>query len=164
MLYLLDSNDAANFPAHRGITSQLYGGAELRRRQELVLGLGGWRLLEALGLQPEVCHLNEGRAAFAVLERAGSFMQASGRPFEVALAVTRAVNLFTSHTAVAAGFDRFSPELIKTISWLLCGAEATHHARKGPSRRQIRPGLDSGMGSIHPAARGAPARDLLERL
>ena len=113
MLYLLDSNDAANFPAHRGITSQLYGGgAELRLKQELVLGIGGWRLLEALGIQPEVCHLNEGHAAFAVLERAHSFMQASGQPFEVALAVTRVGNIFTSHTAVAAGFDRFSPELI----------------------------------------------------
>ena len=70
-LYLLDSNDAANFPAHRGITSELYGGGpELRLKQELLLGIGGWRLLRALGLQPEVCHLNEGHAAFAVLERA----------------------------------------------------------------------------------------------
>jgi starch phosphorylase len=112
-LYLLDSNDAANSPAHRGITSQLYGGGpELRLQQELVLGIGGWRLIEALGLKPEVCHLNEGHAAFAILERAHSFMQASGQSFEVALAVTRAGNLFTSHTAVAAGFDRFSPALI----------------------------------------------------
>ena len=70
-LYLLDSNDAANFPAHRGITSELYGGGpELRLKQELLLGIGGWRLLGALGLKPEVCHLNEGHAAFAVLERA----------------------------------------------------------------------------------------------
>jgi glycogen phosphorylase len=70
-LYLLDSNDAANFPAHRGITSELYGGGpELRLKQELALGIGGWRLLRALGIQPDVCHLNEGHAAFAVLERA----------------------------------------------------------------------------------------------
>ncbi|MGH9448159.1 MAG: alpha-glucan family phosphorylase, partial [Terriglobia bacterium] len=70
ILYLLDSNDAANFPAHRGITSELYGGGpELRLKQEIVLGIGGWRLLRALGLRPEVCHLNEGHAAFAVLER-----------------------------------------------------------------------------------------------
>ena len=70
-LYLLDSNDAANFPAHRGITSELYGGGpELRLAQEMLLGIGGWRLLAALGIQPEVCHLNEGHAAFAVLERA----------------------------------------------------------------------------------------------
>jgi starch phosphorylase len=113
-LYLLDSNDAANTPVHRGITSELYGGGpELRLNQELVLGIGGWRLLAALGIQPEVCHLNEGHAAFAVLERARSFMQETAQPFEVALAATRAGNLFTTHTAVAAGFDRFAPALIE---------------------------------------------------
>jgi starch phosphorylase len=113
-LYLLDSNDAANFPVHRGITSELYGGGpELRLKQELLLGIGGWRLLRTLGIHPEVCHLNEGHAAFAVLERARSFMQATGQPFDVALAVTRAGNLFTTHTAVAAGFDRFAPALIE---------------------------------------------------
>ena len=112
-LYLLDSNDAANFPAHRGITSELYGGGpELRLKQELLLGIGGWRLLEALGIKPEVCHLNEGHAAFAVLERARSFMNETGVPFETALSVTRAGNLFTTHTAVSAGFDRFTPALI----------------------------------------------------
>ncbi len=113
-LYLLDSNDPANVPAHRAIASELYGGGpELRLEQELLLGIGGWRLLGALGIQPEVCHLNEGHAAFAVLERARSFMQDSQQPFEVALAVTRAGNLFTTHTAVAAGFDRFAPALIE---------------------------------------------------
>jgi glycogen phosphorylase len=113
-LYLLDSNDAANFPAHRGITSELYGGGpELRLKQEMLLGIGGWRLLAALGIQPEVCHLNEGHAAFAVLERARSFMQETGQPFEAALAVTRVGNLFTTHTAVAAGFDRFDPAVIE---------------------------------------------------
>ena len=113
-LYLLDSNDAANFPAHRGITSELYGGGpELRLKQELVLGIGGWRLLAALGIKPDVCHLNEGHAAFAVLERARSFMQETAQPFEAALAATRAGNLFTTHTAVVAGFDRFEPALIE---------------------------------------------------
>ena len=113
-LYLLDSNDAANFPIHRGITSEFYGGGpELRLKQELLLGIGGWRLLRALGLKPEICHLNEGHAAFAVLECAHNFMEDSGRPFEVALAATRAGNLFTTHTAVAAGFDRFAPALIE---------------------------------------------------
>jgi starch phosphorylase len=113
-LYLLDSNDAANFPAHRGITSELYGGGpELRLEQELILGIAGWRLLGAVGVRPEVCHLNEGHAAFAVLERARSFMQETSQPFEVALAATRAGNLFTTHTAVAAGFDRFAPALIE---------------------------------------------------
>jgi starch phosphorylase len=113
-LYLLDSNDAANFPVHRGITSELYGGGpELRLKQEMLLGIGGWRLLRALGLQPEICHLNEGHAAFAILERARNFMEETGQPFKVALAVTRAGNLFTTHTAVAAGFDRFAPALIE---------------------------------------------------
>ncbi len=113
-LYLLDSNDAANYPAHRGITNELYGGGpELRLKQELLLGIGGWRLLRALDIQPEVCHLNEGHAAFAVLERALDFIKETGQPFDVALAVTRAGNLFTTHTAVAAGFDRFSPDLIQ---------------------------------------------------
>ena len=113
-LYLLDTNDPANPPAYRGITTELYGGGpELRLKQELVLGIGGWRLLRALGLQPEVCHLNEGHAAFAVLERARSYMEDNGRPFDVALAVTRAGNLFTTHTPVEAGFDRFAPSLIE---------------------------------------------------
>jgi starch phosphorylase len=113
-LYLLDTNDPANPPAYRGITTELYGGGpELRLKQELVLGIGGWRLLGALGLRPEVCHLNEGHAAFAVLERARSYMEDSGKPFDVALAVTRAGNLFTTHTAVEAGFDRFAPSLIE---------------------------------------------------
>jgi glycogen phosphorylase len=113
-LYLLDTNDPANSPAYRGITTELYGGGpELRLKQELVLGIGGWRLLRALGLKPEVCHLNEGHAAFAVLERARSYMEDNGKPFDVALAVTRAGNLFTTHTPVEAGFDRFAPDLME---------------------------------------------------
>jgi glycogen phosphorylase len=112
-LYLLDSNDLANPPAFRGVTSELYGGdAELRLKQELILGIGGWRLLRALGLRPEICHLNEGHAAFATLERARSYMADNNVRFDVALAATRAGNLFTTHTAVEAGFDRFAPELV----------------------------------------------------
>jgi starch phosphorylase len=113
-LYLLDSNDPANFPFHRGITSELYGGGpEVRLIQEIILGIGGWRLLNALGIKPDVCHLNEGHAAFAVLGRASKFMKETGQPFEVALAVTRAGNVFTTHTAVAAGFDTFPPYLME---------------------------------------------------
>lgn len=111
-LYLLDSNDPLNAPGDRAITAELYGGGpEVRLQQEIVLGVGGWRLLAALGLQCDVCHLNEGHAAFAVLERARGLMEASGRPFAEALAVTRAGNVFTTHTPVAAGFDRFAPDL-----------------------------------------------------
>jgi len=113
-LYLLDSNDAANTPLQRGITSELYGGdRELRLKQELLLGIGGWHLLEILGIKPHVCHLNEGHAAFAILERAKSFMRENGVSFEVALNATRAGNHFTTHTAVAAGFDYFSPDLLE---------------------------------------------------
>jgi glycogen phosphorylase len=113
-LYLLDSNDPANLPTRRGITSELYGGGpEMRLNQELILGIGGWRLLNALGIKPEVCHLNEGHAALAVLERARTFMDETGQPFEVALAVTRAGNIFTTHTPVEAGFDRFAPSLVE---------------------------------------------------
>jgi starch phosphorylase len=113
-LFLLDTNDPANIPAHRGITSELYGGGpELRLKQEFVLGIGGWRLLNALGLHPEVCHLNEGHAAFAVLERARSYMIDNKQPFDLALTITRAGNLFTTHTPVEAGFDRFARELME---------------------------------------------------
>lgn len=112
-LYLLDSNDMANYPAHRGITSELYGGgAELRMQQELVLGIGGWRVLKEMDIMPEVCHLNEGHAAFVILERAKDLMQQTGLSFHEALTVTRAGNLFTTHTAVEAGFDRFPPHLV----------------------------------------------------
>ncbi len=112
-LYLLDTNDPANVPSYRGITSELYGGdAELRLKQEIVLGIGGWRMLRAAGLDPEVCHLNEGHAAFAVLERARCNMIDHGHAFALALTITRAGNLFTTHTPVAAGFDRFRPELM----------------------------------------------------
>ena len=85
----------------------------MRIKQEMVLGIGGWRLLNALGIHPQVCHLNEGHAAFAILERARSFMKNTGQSFDVALTVTRGGNLFTTHTAVEAGFDRFSPSLIE---------------------------------------------------
>ncbi len=112
-LYLLDSNHLLNSPADRGITSDLYGGGpEIRLQQEMVLGIGGWRLLRELGLRPDICHLNEGHAALAVLDRARSHMEDQGVTFEVALTTTRAGNLFTTHTPVEAGFDRFSPGLV----------------------------------------------------
>jgi starch phosphorylase len=112
-LYLLDLNDPANPPILRSITNELYGGGpEMRIKQEVVLGIAGWRMLRALGFNPEVCHLNEGHAAFAILERALDFMESTGQPFEVALQVTRAGNLFTTHTPVEAGFDRFPPNLV----------------------------------------------------
>ncbi|MGJ0430027.1 alpha-glucan family phosphorylase [Methylobacter sp.] len=113
-LYLLDTNDPANHPVDRCITAELYGGgSEYRLSQEILLGIGGWQVLQALGITPDVCHLNEGHAALLVLERARHFMRAHNVDFATALTVTRAGNLFTTHTSVEAGFDRFSPDLIK---------------------------------------------------
>lgn len=112
-LYLLDSNDPANLPVHRTITNEIYsGGPEHRIKQELILGVGGWRMLQALGEIPEVCHLNEGHAAFLVLERANWYKETYGVSFWEALELTRPGNVFTTHTAVPAGFDRFDRSLI----------------------------------------------------
>lgn len=113
-LYLLDSNDPLNSAADRGITSKLYDARpELRLVQEMVLGIGGWRALLALGIEADICHLNEGHAAFAVLERARTVREKTGRSFAEALCATRAGNVFTTHTPVAAGFDAFWPELVQ---------------------------------------------------
>ena len=115
-LYLLDTNDLLNGPIDRGITAQLYGGGpETRLLQELVLGVGGFRLLEALGLPLSVVHMNEGHAAFAAVECARSFMRRERVTFSAALWATRAGNVFTTHTPVAAGFDRFDPELVSRV-------------------------------------------------
>ena len=113
-LLLLDSNDAANLPIYRGITNELYGGgSNMRIQQEILLGIGGYRLLKALGISPEFCHMNEGHSAFLVLERARDYMEENGVSFHEALEVTRKGNLFTTHTAVPAGFDHFSPALME---------------------------------------------------
>lgn len=113
-LYLLDTNDPANLPVDRCITTELYGGGpEQRLMQEILLGIGGYRVLRAMGIHPEVCHMNEGHAAFVVLERARYFMEDHNVSFWAALAATRAGNLFTTHTPVDAGFDRFDPLLIR---------------------------------------------------
>jgi starch phosphorylase len=112
-LYLLDTNDPINHPVDRCITTELYGGGSNHRlAQEILLGIGGWRVLHALGITPDVCHLNEGHAAFVVLERARDQMREKDIDFTTALTITRAGNLFTTHTPVEAGFDRFNPELI----------------------------------------------------
>lgn len=112
-LYLLDSNEPRNLPEDRGITGKLYEGAqEIRLQQEIALGIGGWRLLEKLGIECEICHLNEGHAAFVVLERAFSFMKKSGQSFQAALHCTRPGNIFTTHTPVRAGFDTYPADIL----------------------------------------------------
>jgi starch phosphorylase len=144
-LYLLDANLAVNSPADRGITSQLYGGdGETRLQQEMTLGIGGWRALGALGIRPAVCHLNEGHAAFAVLERARDWMVEHGTTFEVARLATSAGNVFTTHTPVAAGFDVFEPDLVKRYL-------AGYAAELGLSADAL---LD--LGRTHPGDRSAP--------
>lgn len=113
-LYLLDANHPVNNPRDRGITGELYGGDnETRLAQEIILGIGGWRLLEALDLPVRVCHLNEGHAALAVLERAARAMPQLDVDFVTALRATRAGNIFTTHTPVPAAFDRFDPLLAR---------------------------------------------------
>jgi starch phosphorylase len=113
-LFLLDSNHPLNSPADRGITSTLYPDVtETRFIQEIVLGIGGWRALTAQGYQPDICHLNEGHAALVTLERARGFMQTHKVAFEDALWATRAGNVFTTHTPVAAAFDAFPIEMVR---------------------------------------------------
>ena len=81
--------------------------------QEIVLGIGGWRMLEELGYAVEVCHLNEGHAAFVILARARTFMMQTGLSFSQALLATRAGNVFTTHTPVEAAFDRYNLNLLR---------------------------------------------------
>jgi len=110
-LYLLDTNDLTNSPADRTITGELYGGGSTTRlKQEMVLGIGGVRLLQALGINVDVYHLNEGHAAFAIIERAHALMK--NHPFKEAFQLAKKRVLFTTHTPVEAGFDRFSIDLI----------------------------------------------------
>jgi len=112
-LYLLDSNVLENEPTDQGITDTLYGGdQEMRLRQEMILGIGGMRALRALGIQPTVCHMNEGHAAFLTLERLRQFKQDHDCDLSVAREVLINGNVFTTHTPVPAGFDVFPPDLL----------------------------------------------------
>ncbi len=112
-LYLLDTNIAQNTPEDRKITGTLYGGdRELRIQQEIVLGIGGMRALHALGILPTVCHMNEGHSAFLGLERARMSVEELKICYYEARQLTAAGNVFTTHTPVPAGFDRFDPGLM----------------------------------------------------
>jgi starch phosphorylase len=114
-LYLLDSNVESNRSEDRDITLNLYGGDETTRiRQELVLGRGGARLLQRLGIEPAAWHMNEGHAAFLSLERVARLIRDEGLTFEEAREVVRATTVFTTHTPVPAGHDRFSEDLMRT--------------------------------------------------
>ncbi|HPC94403.1 MAG TPA: alpha-glucan family phosphorylase [Sedimentisphaerales bacterium] len=112
-LYLLDTNIAPNSSVDRMITSSLYGGdRELRIRQEILLGIGGLKALLAMGIEPTVCHMNEGHAAFMALERIRQLRNARNMTFDEAVEATRSGNVFTVHTLVKAGLDEFSVELM----------------------------------------------------
>ena len=112
-LYLLDTDIPHNRPDDRQLTARLYGGDQRTRiRQELLLGVGGVRALAALGILPNVIHMNEGHSAFAPLEVIRQRMQQDGLPFDRALRDTAARCVFTTHTPVPAGHDRFGEELV----------------------------------------------------
>ena len=111
-VYLLDANRPENAQHFRDLTLRVYGGDSTTRiMQEMLLGIGGVRLLRALGVQPSVFHMNEGHAAFLTLELIREKM-AAGQNFQDALAQTKAQCIFTTHTPVEAGHDRFSPDLM----------------------------------------------------
>jgi starch phosphorylase len=112
-LYLLDTNIPENDEAFRLITATLYGGdRETRIRQEILLGIGGLRALKAVGVNPAVTHMNEGHSAFLALERIRGLMEERGLSFPEALEATRPTNVFTTHTPVPAGNERFSLDLM----------------------------------------------------
>jgi starch phosphorylase len=113
-LLLLDSNVEGNAPEDRELTSRLYGGdGRTRIRQELLLGVGGFRALRAMGISPGVLHLNEGHSGFAVLEAIRSRMQEEGLDFMTAASQIPREVIFTTHTPVPAGHDRFNADLIE---------------------------------------------------
>jgi starch phosphorylase len=114
-LFLLDTNVDANPPEHRGVTAQLYGGnREDRLKQEIVLGIGGVRALGALGIRPAAFHINEGHSAFLVLERIRQMVVEGKLSYEEAREAVWASNVFTTHTPVPAGNERFDPGLVWT--------------------------------------------------
>lgn len=113
-LYLMDTNLKENAPEHRVITATLYGGdRDMRIRQEILLGIGGMQALEKLGILPSVVHMNEGHSAFLALERIRLLIRRQGLSFREALEATKPTNVFTTHTPVPAGNERFDIDLMK---------------------------------------------------
>ena len=119
-LYLLDTDHEKNRPEDRATAHRLYGGdRNTRIQQEIVLGMGGFRALEALGIKPTAWHMNEGHAAFLVLERMRAFMK-QGLDLEAAIEAVASNTVFTTHTAVAAGHDHFAPEKMERYFHRYC--------------------------------------------
>ncbi|MDQ6698876.1 MAG: alpha-glucan family phosphorylase, partial [Acidobacteriota bacterium] len=123
-LILLDTNIAENaLPQDRGITDQLYGGDnDTRIRQEIVLGIGGMRALQAIGVEPTVFHMNEGHSAFLAIERVRLFIEQHRLSFEEAVEATRCNNVFTTHTPVPAGIDIFDVGMMQHYFQSYCHA------------------------------------------
>jgi starch phosphorylase len=112
-LYLLDTNVPSNAPSDREITARLYGGdLDMRIRQEVLLGIGGYKALQKIGITPSVCHMNEGHSAFMALERIRQLMEVNGLSFDEAREATVLGNVFTTHTPVPAGNDVFPAAMI----------------------------------------------------
>jgi len=113
-LFMLDTNMPENRPEDRELTSNLYSGDnDMRIRQEILLGIGGYKALRKLGIKPTVCHMNEGHAAFLGLERIRTQMAEHALPYEVAFETVRSSSVFTTHTPVPAGNDHFPADLVK---------------------------------------------------
>jgi starch phosphorylase len=129
-LYLLDSNVPGNAPEDRHLTSRLYGGdGRVRIRQELLLGVGGFRALKAMGITPGVLHLNEGHSSFAVLEAVRARMDEEGIGFDESVRRVSREVVFTTHTPVPAGHDRFHPDLIEEHLGILRDSLGISHER-----------------------------------
>ena len=144
-LYLLDTNVPENSPEDRHITAQLYGGdQEMRIRQEIILGIGGVRMLTALGITPKAFHMNEGHSAFLGLERIRQLMATRGVSFDDAREAVIASSIFTTHTPVPAGNDAFEP-------WLIDKYFSNYWGQLGLNRDQF-----MGMGRQEPGNRDEP--------
>ena len=144
-LLLLDANLEENAKVDRSITGPLYGGdQEFRVRQEIMLGIGGTHALEAVGLSPTVCHMNEGHSAFLAIERIGRVMRERGVSFPVAAEANSAGNIFTTHTPVPAGNDAFDPGLVRRYL-------EPYRAALGISDSEL-----LGLGRLEPRDLGAP--------
>jgi starch phosphorylase len=113
-LFLLDTNILENSPEHREVTARLYAAeSKIRLAQEVLLGVGGMRALQAMGIKPKVVHMNEGHSAFAGLERLAQFIEEKKIDLSVALQIIPRTTVFTTHTPVAAGHDEFPAEMVK---------------------------------------------------
>ncbi|MCK4343357.1 MAG: alpha-glucan family phosphorylase [Phycisphaerae bacterium] len=142
-LYLLDTDIPENPPELRAVTARLYGGdSQMRIRQEILLGIGGLRALRAIGIEPTVCHMNEGHAAFLSLERIRQAMHEQGLSYREAREAMCGGHIFTTHTPVPAGIDRFEPRLVEQqLGWMaqelgISTAELLGFGREHPDRSE----------------------------